>query len=89
MLGECSTRGDSVNHPAAEFRPISGLPHYNPIYYWLAVSAQYSPNDIIYRRRRRVSVKCLELLLSEAAINYIYLYMRLHHPKYQYVIYHL
>ena len=31
-------------HTFAEFRPISGLARYNPIYYWLAASAQFSPN---------------------------------------------
>ena len=33
-----------VSHLFTEFRPISGLQHYNPVYYWLAASANFSPN---------------------------------------------
>ena len=36
---------NSLFHIFAEFRPISGLPSYNPIYYWIAASAQFSPNE--------------------------------------------
>ena len=38
------TELNSLFHTFAEFRPISDLPRYKPIYYCLAASAQFSPN---------------------------------------------
>ena len=37
---------NSLFHTFVESRPISGLPRYNSIYYWLAASVQFSPNHI-------------------------------------------
>ena len=48
---------NSLFHTFAEFRPISGLPRYNPIYYWLAVSAQYSTMDLLSSNRRKILIE--------------------------------
>ena len=40
-----TTNADQLNslfRTFVESRPISGLPRYNPIYYWLVASAQFS-----------------------------------------------
>ena len=36
----------SLFHTFAEFRPTSGLPRYNSIYYWFFASVQFSPNKV-------------------------------------------
>ena len=62
---------NSLFHTFAEFRPISGLLCYNPIYYWMAASAQFSPNEMSDCGRHYLHLQ-MHLFLIHPSSGYIW-----------------